>query len=201
MLAFTAATVPKLLHELDFLNVMTYDMMNRRDNKTKHHTGIALSLTAVDAYIARGAPPSRINLGFAFYTKWFKTQDCEPGHEVGCSTVLMEDPTTGADLGGSGGFSWHDPVPATEARSFDRALKHGQYDGEGGGYYYWDAEERRWWTFDTPAAILKKFPAIMETRGLGGVFAWGLGEDAPEWRHLKALNKGLEQRVHVRDEL
>jgi GH18 family chitinase len=201
MLAFTPATVPRLMASLDFLNVMTYDMMNRRDNITKHHTGVALSLAAVDAYISRGARPQDVNLGFAFYVKWFQTKECEPGSEVGCPTVLMEDPATGADLGGSGGFAWHDPVPEDVRGSFERALAHGMYDKQAGGHYYWDREERRWWTFDDPAAILRKFPAIMEARGLGGVFAWGLGEDGPEWRHLRALNKGLDVREHVRDEL
>lgn len=201
MLAFTPATVPRIMESLTFLNVMTYDMMNRRDNVTKHHTGVALSLAAVDAYISRGARPDSINLGFAFYTKWFRTQECERGHEVGCPTVLMEDPATGADLGGSGGFAWHDPVPKDVAGSFERALAHGQYDAKGGGHYYWDADERRWWTFDNPDAIRRKFPKIVEARGLGGVFSWGLGEDAPEWRHLKALNEGLTCDEHVRDEL
>ena len=45
--------------------------------------------------------------------------------------------------------------------------------------------------------IAKKFPAIMEEKGLGGVFAWGLGEDADGFTHLRALNaevKGFAKR-------
>ncbi|KAK3320155.1 glycoside hydrolase superfamily [Cercophora scortea] len=196
MLAFSRETVPRIMRHLDFLNVMTYDMMNRRDTVTKHHTGVQLSLAAIDAYVARGAAPQALNLGFAFYTKYFKTE-----HEacaglaspVGCPTLLLENPKTGADLGRGGGFSWHDSVPEDVAKSFVRALDDGTYDDQHGGYYYWDQAEDLWWTFDTPDAIKRKFPLIMDQRRLGGVFAWGLGEDAPVYEHLAALSEGLAE--------
>ncbi|KAI1363294.1 glycoside hydrolase family 18 protein [Xylaria arbuscula] len=203
MLAFTADTVPQVMESLDFLNVMTYDLMNRRDNVTKHHTGVQASLESVNAYIAAGAPPERINLGFAFYTKYFWVQDksaCAK-NPIGCPTGLMEDPETGADLGKTGGFSWHDNVPDDIWPSFKRALFNGQYDEEGGGYYYFDEDEGLWWTFDTPEAITKKFPLIIEEKKLGGVFAWGLGEDAPDFAHLKALNSSVERLAKMKDEL
>lgn len=196
MLAFTRATVPHIMRHLDFLNVMTYDLMNRRDTVTKHHTGVDLSLKAVDAYVSSGAAPQRLNLGFAFYTKFFKTEHeacAGNASAVGCPTLLLENPQTGADLGRSGGFSWHDPVPEDVAESFSRALHRGTYDAEQGGYYYWDKTRDLWWTFDTPGAIEQKFPRIMDQRRLGGVFAWGLGEDAPAYEHLAALNRGLDK--------
>jgi GH18 family chitinase len=195
MLAFTKETIPKISASLDFFNIMTYDLMNRRDNITKHHTGVKLSLDAIDAYLENGVSPEKANLGFAFYVKWFKTDpDGECSQKpVGCKTVLMEDPKTGADLGQAGGFSWHESVPAEVDHSFKNALSHGVYDVENGGYYYWDAKENIWWTWDTPGAILKKFPLIIEEKKLGGVFPWGLGEDAWDWTHLKALNEGVKK--------
>jgi GH18 family chitinase len=205
MMAFTPDTTPKMLSHLDFLNVMTYDMMNRRDTVTRHHTGVSLSMAAIDAYISRGAPPEKLNLGFAFYTKWFKTVHCEDNrHPIGCPTLLLEDPVTGADMGRTGGFSWHDGIPDDVAGSFAKAQSKGTYDAKDGGYYYWDEDEDVWWTYDTPEAIVKKFPLIVQEKGLGGVFAWGLGEDAPEFQHLKAVSKGLalpRQKLGVRDEL
>lgn len=48
--------------------------MNRRDNVTKHHTGLQDSIAGLDAYIQAGAAPQNLNLGFAFYTKWVKTE-------------------------------------------------------------------------------------------------------------------------------
>ncbi|KAK0611076.1 glycoside hydrolase superfamily [Immersiella caudata] len=194
MVAFTHETVPRIMRHLDFLNVMTYDLMNRRDTVTKHHTGIQLSAGAVDAYINNGASPRDINLGFAFYTKYFKTdhEACASAESpVGCPTLLLEDPETGADLGRAGGFSWHDSVPSDVAESFERALEKGTYDESQGGYYFWDEEEDIWWTFDTADAIKRKFRTLV--KGLGGVFAWGLGEDAPVFEHLTALNEALAE--------
>ncbi|KAL6231188.1 glycoside hydrolase superfamily [Aspergillus navahoensis] len=155
MLAITPHTVPNISASLDFFNVMTYDLMNRRDNVTKHHTGIQGSITAVEEYIANGVPAEKINLGFAFYVKWFRT-DPAAGAEcaqnpIGCKAALMEDPATGGDLGQAGAFLWHDAVPSDLNASFQRALERG----------------------------VRKVPLVVGDTGLGGVFAWGLGEDAP----------------------
>lgn len=205
MLAFTSKTLPSIMASVNFLNVMTYDLMNRRDNVTKHHTGVRLSLDAVDQYVRGGAPIGRLNLGFAFYVKYFRIS--AEHHEtcasapVGCPTGPMEDPTTGGDLGRTGGFSWHDAVPEEIRGSFARALTYGEYDDVGGGYYYFDRDEDLWWTFDTSDAILRKLSSVMRARELGGVFAWGLGEDAPDFQHLRALNSGLQGLGKDRDEL
>ncbi|KAI1333914.1 glycoside hydrolase family 18 protein [Xylariaceae sp. FL0016] len=201
MLAFTADTVPQIMASLDFLNVMTYDLMNRRDNVTKHHTGAQLSMDTVNAYVENGAAPEKINLGFAFYVKYFKTErgPCEE-NPIGCPTGLMEDPETGADLGRTGGFSYHDAVPVEVKSSFGRAKTHGQYDEVGGGYWYWDREEAIWWTFDDVNAVRRKVPLVKQ-KNLGGVFAWGLGEDASDFDHLRALNAGLKDIELRRDEL
>ncbi|KAJ5390395.1 uncharacterized protein N7496_001463 [Penicillium cataractarum] len=197
MIAFTKETIPAISGSIDFLNVMTYDLMNRRDTVTKHHTGVQLSIDSIDAYLENGMPPEKLNLGLAYYVKWFKTADSHVAecaeHPIGCQTALMEDPYTGADLGQAGAFSWHDQVPSELATSFERAKESGKYDPVEGGYYFWDSEENIFWSWDTPEAIQKKFPAIVEEKQLGGVFAWGLGEDAPDFTHLKATVASLKQ--------
>lgn len=201
MLAFTKHTVPQISASLDFFNVMAYDLMNRRDTVTKHHTGLELSLDAIDAYAENGVPSEKMNLGFAFYVKWFHTDPdggCD-ANPIGCKTMLMEDPTTGADLGHAGGFSWHDAVPADVSASFAKAVAGGRYDAEhGGGHYYWDREENRWWSWDSPEAIRTKFPVVVKKRGLGGAFAWGLGEDADGFVHLKALTECMTEYENER---
>ncbi|KAH8724793.1 42 kDa endochitinase-like protein [Phaeosphaeriaceae sp. PMI808] len=193
MMAFTHSTIPKIVESVDFLNIMTYDLVNRRDNTTGHHTGVNNSLRAIDAYLDRGVPPTKANLGLAFYVKWFRTAsgvDCSK-QPVGCLAELMEDPKTGADLGKAGAFSWHDQVPSELSESFQKALEHGKYDEEGGGHFYWDEDERLFWSWDSPEAIQKKLPFVVKNKKLGGWFAWGLGEDAPKYSHLKAANIAL----------
>lgn len=199
MIAFTNNTIPKIRSTVDFFNVMTYDLINRRDTHTNHHTGLQLSIHSINAYMEKGMPPEKLNLGFAYYVKWFKTEeshasDCAK-HPIGCQMALMEDPSTGADLGQAGAFSWHDQVPAELVTSFEKAKSSGEYDNIGGGYYFWDSDENIFWTWDTPEAIQKKFPAIVDKMQLGGVFAWGLGEDAPDFSHLKATVSGVRRNA------
>lgn len=168
--------------------------MNRRDNATTHHTGLQLSLQSINAYLDRGVPPEKANLGFAFYTKWYLTDPrggCDK-NPIGCKTMVMEDPATGVDLGQAGAFSWHDPVPPELEMSFSKTLNNSVYDSVGGGNYFWDATENIWWSWDTSEAIKAKFPPIVEALGLGGVFAWGLGEDAPKFTHFKALMSAMQ---------
>ncbi|MCJ1308588.1 helicase [Agyrium rufum] len=67
---------------------------------------------------------STMNLGLAFYVKWFKTA---PGagadvNPLGLRTILMEDPVTEVDLGQAGAFSWHDQVPDEVQELFAKAL-------------------------------------------------------------------------------
>lgn len=70
MIAFTKSTIPSIMSSLDFLNIMTYDLLNRRDAVTRHHTAIALSLDGINAYLENGVTPEQANLGFAFYVRW-----------------------------------------------------------------------------------------------------------------------------------
>lgn len=106
MIAFTATQVPKIDAAVDFINVMTYDLMNRRDNFTKHHTDIQGSLAAIETYIERGMTPSKMNLGIAFYSKFFtlapNTTCTTP---IGCPIAPAEG-ADGSDLGNSGAITF-----------------------------------------------------------------------------------------------
>ncbi|OAA36811.1 chitinase 18-4 [Metarhizium rileyi] len=191
MMAFTDDTVPRIVNQVDFINVMTYDLLNRRDTLVKHHSGVSGSLESIESYMERGASAQMLNLGLAYFVKWAMTERCDAGSPLSCPTQLLEDPETGADMGRTAAFSWHDKIPDELEPSFSRASKEGKYY-EDGSFGYWDAEETRWWTFDTPRVIDRKFKDIVKRKRLGGVFAWGLGEDAPEFSHLSATLKGLE---------
>ncbi|KAG9775171.1 glycoside hydrolase family 18 protein, partial [Aureobasidium melanogenum] len=189
MIAFTPGTAPQIDQSLDFWNIMTYDLMNRRDNVTKHHAGVVEALDAIDAYLERGVPADKGNLGFPFYVKWFRTDpksNCD-GHPVGCKTVLLEDPVTGADLRQAGASCWADGVPPELATSYARAMKYGKYDLERGGHYYWVADGGIFWSWDTPDSSARKF-AIMNMRKLGGVFAWGLGGSKTTFAKREKMN-------------
>lgn len=190
---------------LDFFNVMTYDLMNRRDDIAMHHSSIAGTRKTIMTYISDGVPPHKVNIGFGFYVKWFKVdkEDCDKARTpIGCKTLLLEDPVTGGDLGRAGAFSWHDDVPEEMKSSFQRALLNREYDADEGATYYYDSEQAIWWTFDDPHSIKKKVEQLNSELNVRGTFAWGLGEDAPDFTRLQALIGAVGKNTQVeRDEL
>ncbi|KAJ4984401.1 Chitinase 1-like protein 1 [Stagonosporopsis vannaccii] len=106
MIAFTPETGPKIWPSVDHVNIMSYDLMNRRDNITAHHTSVTGSLDSVKNYLAIGAPAEKINLGFAYYAKYFTTAgDCSAA-PLGCPIVPAEDPVTGKDTLTSGAWTF-----------------------------------------------------------------------------------------------
>ena len=173
---------------------MSYDLMNRRDNQTKHHTSVQGSKEAVQGYLDIGLPPEKVNLGFAFYAKWFRTAiDCT-GQVLGCPTAVLED-AQGQDTGNSGAFTFTasqaDTPPQDVAQSWQTAQENGQLDQEEGGEYYFDAANKIFWTWDTTDLEKQKFADIVNPMGLGGVMAWSFGEDSGDWSHIQAISGAI----------
>ncbi|KAJ4290513.1 hypothetical protein N0V90_010730 [Kalmusia sp. IMI 367209] len=103
---------------------MAYDLLNRRDTATGHHTSVTGANEVVQNYLAIGAPPSKINLGFAFYAKYFQTAGSCAVTPLNCPIVPAEDPVTGKDTLTSGAWTFEPahmlPVNATSlATSWD----------------------------------------------------------------------------------
>lgn len=203
MIAFTQGTVPRIMRHLDFLNVMTYDLMNRRSNVTKHHSSIRGSQKALAAYSHRGVAPKKLNLGLGFYVKWVRTdkEHCANAlTPIGCKVLPLEHPETGAALGNDGAFSWHDQVPEELRTSFQKASEGFKYDKDEGATYFYDKDEGIWWTYDhgNNGDIAHKVKSVFWGqfgREMGGVFAWGLGEDAPSFQRLQNLQDAVKRGV------
>lgn len=189
MIGYTPENVAKINHIVDFVNVMTYDLMMRRMNTTTHHSGVANSLASVTTYIERGLSPSKINLGFAFYAKYFTTA---PGVNcttpVGCPTAVLED-AEGNDTGLSGAITFE---TSTYAGALEHAVANGIADEELGGQWWWDLEKEIFWTWDTAEFAARKFKDIVVPKGLGGVFAWALAQDSYDWSRFKAMQAGVK---------
>lgn len=106
-IAFTKEQGPKIFKSVDMVNVMSYDLINRRDNVTGHASSVQGSLDTINEYLAIGAPAEKLNLGFAFYAKWFTTDpdsDCEE-NPLGCKLVKLEN-DDGTDNGKSGALTF-----------------------------------------------------------------------------------------------
>lgn len=169
---------------------MSYDLMNRRDTETNHHSSISGSLNSIDIYLERGFAPKKLNLGFAFYAKFFTTAEgVQCDGPIGCKTAVLEAPD-GSDTGISGAVtfekaSFNDP-------EFVSVLGKGKVDEQNGGAWYWDPETNKFWTWDTPELVARKFEEIVKEKGLGGVFAWSLAQDSQDWSRFKAMQEGVQ---------
>ncbi|CAH0022290.1 unnamed protein product [Clonostachys rhizophaga] len=191
MIAYTKEKVPEINKYVDHVNVMTYDLMNRRDNVTAHHTSVKGSAQAIDIYIERGMDASKLILGFPFYAKWFTTKagvSCSA--PTGCETAVLELPD-GSDPGLSGAVTF-EVANWVQGSDFVNAVTNGQEDAEEGGQWYWDAAKGVYWTWDTPKLIARKFEEIVKAKGLGGVMAWSLAQDSHDWSRFKALQEGVK---------
>lgn len=196
MIAFNNQTGPEIAKSVDMVNVMSYDIINRRDNFTGHHTSVQGSLDVINDYLDFGFQPEQLNLGFAYYAKWFTTDpnsDCAT-KPLGCKMVKLEE-ADGSDNGKSGAVTFEpspEGVPSNVAASWKRAQQDGKADNVAGGQYYWDSSENIFWTWDTPEFIAEKYTKIVEPKKIGGVMAWSLGEDTDGFTHLKAMQNGLK---------
>ncbi|KAJ0104232.1 hypothetical protein J7T55_001719 [Diaporthe amygdali] len=104
--AFTPAVCQAIVPNIDFVNVMSYDLMNRRSSKTQHHASVTGCKQSMSVYIKNGIPAAKLNVGFPFYAKWFTLQaDAKCENPIGCSVEGFEN-ADGSDNGLSGIFTF-----------------------------------------------------------------------------------------------
>jgi chitinase len=105
MLAYTEETGKTIWPAVDFVNVMSYDLMNRRDKVTAHHTSVKDCTASIKDYTSIGCPAEKLNLGFAYYAKYFTTAgDCS-SQPLGCPIAPAEK-ADGSDALTSGAFTF-----------------------------------------------------------------------------------------------
>jgi chitinase len=183
-----AATDPGQYHQyLDFINVMTYDFHGAFEPRTNHHSALFASPNdpstgdvkfynsndAIEAFLARGVPASKLNLGIGFYGRgWtnvaninnglYQTGSAAPGtYESGIEDykVLKDRPGT----------------IYTDVNS--RATW--KYDGS------------TFWSYDTPALITEKMNYV-KVQNLGGAFFWEFSGDDAQGTLAKTVGNGLQ---------
>jgi chitinase len=94
MSAFTNGTKTQTIWDvIDFITVMAYDLVNRASTLTGHHTDVEGSRMAVQRYMDLGLAADKINLGFAFYAKYFQTKGtcANSSLPVGCPILEAQD--------------------------------------------------------------------------------------------------------------
>lgn len=181
-------TDPAAYHRhLDFINVMTYDFHGAWAGTTNHHTAlfhspadpssgdVALynSNDAIEAYLQRGVPAAKLNLGVGFYGRgWTGVGRTNNGlyqsgrPASGRFEAGIEDWKVLKNLG------W--PVytdPLAQATWL--------YDGN------------TFWSVDTPEMLGRKM-AYVKAQGLGGAFFWEFSGDDAQGTLVNSVSNGLK---------
>jgi chitinase len=180
-------TDPAAYHaSLDFINVMTYDFHGGWEPRTHFHSALFGSSddpstgdvrfynsdSAIQAFLDRGVPAAKLNLGIGFYGRgWtgvpnvnnglYQSGSAAPGtYEAG-----IEDYKVLKNLG------W---PSFTHPQSMSRWI----YNGS------------TFWSYDTPEAIADKMQYV-RNRNLGGAFFWEFSGDDATGTLAKAVGNGL----------
>lgn len=183
-----AATDPgQYAQHLDFINIMTYDFHGTWEARTNHHSALFASPNdpstgdvrfynsndAVEAFLERGVPASKLNLGIGFY---------------GRGWTNVPNVSNGLYQSGSA-------APGTyEAGNEDyKVLKDrpGTIYTDANARATWKYDGNTFWSYDTPAMITEKMNYV-KAQNLGGAFFWEFSGDDANGTLAKAVGDGLQ---------
>ncbi|SDW65751.1 chitinase [Lysobacter enzymogenes] len=181
-------TDPGAYHQyLDFINVMTYDFHGAWDPKTGHHSALYASPNdpstgdqklynsndAIQAFITRGVPASKLNLGIGFYGRgWTGVQNVANG--------LYQNGTAaqGTYEAGIEDYKVLKNKPGT-IYTDATARATWKYDGS------------TFWSYDSPQLINEKMQYV-KAQNLGGAFFWEFSGDDATGSLATAIDDGLK---------
>ena len=81
----------EIWNSVDFVNIMTYDLMNRRDKVTAHASSVKDTNATITEYLKLGLPAKKINLGMPLYAKFAKLADESCEGPLGCQLAAAEN--------------------------------------------------------------------------------------------------------------
>jgi len=180
-------TNPGQYHQyLDYINVMTYDFHGAWDSRTNHHSALFASPAdpstgdtsfynsddAIQAFLDRGVPASKLHLGIGFY---------------GRGWAGVSGPGNGLYQAGSAAQGTY------EAGIEDfKVLKNrpGTVHIDPVARASWKYDGNTFWSYDTPQMVGEKMQYV-KARGLGGAFFWEFSGDDASGTLVDAIHDGL----------
>ncbi|WP_345779035.1 glycosyl hydrolase family 18 protein [Lysobacter sp. S4-A87] len=171
---------------LDYINVMTYDFHGTWDAQTNHHSSLFDSPNdpstgdqkfynsndAIEAFLSRGVPASKLNIGIGFYGRgWTNVPNVNNG--------LYQSGTA---------------APGTyEAGNEDyKVLKDrpGTIYTDANARATWKYDGNTFWSYDTPALVTEKM-GYVKAQNLGGAFFWEFSGDDAQGTLVNTMSNGL----------
>lgn len=177
----------KIFPYLDFATVQGYDFHGTWESLTNHQSALRRPVNspdnpdftgdrAINSWLARGAPPSKLVLGIPYYGRGW----------------------TGVTGGGDGLFQpAAGPAPATFEAGYEDYKKLAELArGDFGVHrdlragHAWLFDGTTFWTYDDPLVVLQKAWYIRRER-LGGAMVWSLDGDDANATLTKTIRFGL----------
>lgn len=157
----------KVMRKVDYVNMMTYDLVSGFATKTGHHTAlysteqqVESTDNAVQKLISHKVPKSKIVIGAAFYARVFQTaSDADSGlYQPGKFLKGVSFKNFSTQLSADSGFVSH-------------------WDKNAGAPYMFNPSQHLFVTYDDKRSIQLKTKYAMDKR-LGGIMFWQLRDDA-----------------------
>jgi chitinase len=191
LLSFAAGGFLKYLEEsvdwnevvplVDFVNLMTYDLVNGYSQVTGHHTllhdyrpGEESTRKCVDWLLNKKLPSGKLIVGAAFYARiWEQVRDVDNG------------------LYQPGKF-----LKAVKYKDFESYFRDSAdfryfWDEKAKAPFQYSASKKLFATFDDKRSISEK-AKFVRSKKLGGIMFWELSEDMPKDGLVEEISKGLK---------
>ena len=179
--------VSKVFRILDFGTVQGYDLHGNWEDVTNHQSALFTPKgepaqpdftvdRAINAFITRGAPRSKLVMGVPFYGYgWTGVPNVNHG--------LFQQAAATLPGSGDNGYEDYRNLAKLPAQGFKI------YRDEQAGFS-WLYNGTDFWTFDDPVVLGWKTRYIRQ-KGLGGAMVWSLDADDSDGSLFKALDRGL----------
>ena len=171
-----------VMPEVNYVNLMTYDLINGYATQTGHHTALYSTPhqkestdNAVQYLIRIGVDPKKIIIGAAFYAR-----------------VWENVPNRKHGLYQPGKFKQGIPFKAFSERLSPKAGYKTYWDHTAKAPYAYNKTDQLFATYDNRRSIALKTKYVVH-QGLGGIMFWQLGDDPYKDGLLDALQKAREK--------
>lgn len=171
-----------VIPEVDFVNLMTYDLVSGYATTTGHHTllydykpGQQSTRKCVNWLLEKNVPSGKLIIGAAMYARvWENVPDTNHGlYQPGKFKRGVAYSDFSNYFSDTSGFTYY-------------------WDKKAKAPYQYNQKQQFFATFDDPRSIHEKTKFILRKK-LGGIMFWELGEDAKENGLVEAMNKGLRR--------
>lgn len=171
----------KVMKEVDFVNLMSYDLINGYATETGHHTALYSTPKQVEStdnavrYLLKiGVDPKKIIIGTAFYARvWEGVSAADDG------------------LYQSGKFKHSIPYRHFPERLSAKSGYQSYWDDVAKAPYSYNAAEKKFATYDDERSINIKTRYAID-KGLGGLMFWEITNDIHKGGLVDVINKTIK---------